>query len=188
MNPMECPVRVSRGPSTSLRVAQDDSWSYFAAINALLSRALRRSAALRWMMPRLAALSIAEMTARIRVGSGFAVPIAPFWSVRSRVKTLLLRSERPAVWRARLAADFVLAILARRRSTPKISGVKRLVPRLERSWKSPWPEVAVCLENAPMSSNRLSLVRLHQQAVSAPPAWVLKPSATDRERFARGSQ
>jgi hypothetical protein len=40
-----------------------------AAIN-LFSRALRRLAVLRWMMPRFAALSIAEMSALISFGTG----------------------------------------------------------------------------------------------------------------------
>jgi len=39
--------------------------SYLAAVSAPLSRALRRLAAFLWMIPRLAALSIAEISERI---------------------------------------------------------------------------------------------------------------------------
>ncbi len=62
------------------------------------------------MIPRLAALSIAEMTARICSVFGVSEERACFCIVRRRVTTLRLRSDRFSVWRARLAADFVLAI------------------------------------------------------------------------------
>src|SRR5687768_17309078 len=63
------------------------------------------------MMPRLAALSIAEIMAWTFFASGFAsVPERPFCILRRRVRTLRLRRERTLVWRARLEADFVLAI------------------------------------------------------------------------------
>jgi hypothetical protein len=62
------------------------------------------------MIPRLAALSIAEMTARICSVFGASEERACFCIVRKRVTTLRLRSDRFSVWRARLAADFVLAI------------------------------------------------------------------------------
>jgi hypothetical protein len=62
------------------------------------------------MIPRLAALSIAEMTARICSVFGVSEERACFCIVRKRVTTLRLRSDRFSVWRARLAADFVLAI------------------------------------------------------------------------------
>src|SRR6266436_9820647 len=62
------------------------------------------------MIPRFAALSIAEMTARIPSKLGISEERTCFCIVRKRVTTLRLRSERFNVWRARLAADFVLAI------------------------------------------------------------------------------
>jgi hypothetical protein len=62
------------------------------------------------MIPRLAALSIAEMTARICSVFGVSEERACFCIVRRRVTTLRLRSDRFSVWRARLAADLVLAI------------------------------------------------------------------------------
>src|SRR5213596_3114694 len=62
------------------------------------------------MIPRLAALSIAEMTARICSVFGVSEERACFCIERRRVTTLRLRSDRFNVWRARLTADFVLAI------------------------------------------------------------------------------
>ena len=62
------------------------------------------------MIPRLAALSIAAMAARICSALGFSEERTWLWIVRSRVTTLRLRSDRFKVWRARLAADLVLAI------------------------------------------------------------------------------
>jgi hypothetical protein len=84
---------------------------YFAAVSALFSRALRRFAAFSWMIPRLAALSIAEISARICSGLGVCAERTVFCIVRRPVTTLRLRSDRFTVWRARLAADFVLAIV-----------------------------------------------------------------------------
>ena len=82
-----------------------------AAIRALFKRALRRFAALRWMMPRFAALSTAEINSRTPVASAVPVPLETCLCIlRRRVSTLRLRSERRAVWRARLPADFVLAM------------------------------------------------------------------------------
>lgn len=66
------------------------------------------------MMPRLAALSIAEISARICSGFGVCPERAAFCIVRRRVTTLLLRSDRFTVWRARLAADFVFAIVIKK--------------------------------------------------------------------------
>lgn len=63
------------------------------------------------MIPRLAALSIAEISARIRFTSGFSEECVLFCIFRKRVTTLRLRSDRFKVWRARLAADLVLAIV-----------------------------------------------------------------------------
>lgn len=63
------------------------------------------------MIPRFAALSIAEMTARIPSKLGIFEERTCFCIVRKCVTTLRLRSERFNVWRVRLAADFVLAIL-----------------------------------------------------------------------------
>src|SRR5882724_2445698 len=67
------------------------------------------------MMPRFAALSIEEISRRIRLGSGFSEEPAPLCSVRRCVTTLRLRSDRRTVCRARLAADFVLAIFLKQR-------------------------------------------------------------------------
>src|SRR5207253_44048 len=86
---------------------------YFAAVSALLSRALRRFAAFSWMIPRLAALSIAETSARTCSGLGVWVERTVFCIVRRPVTTLRLRSDRFIVWRARLAADFVFAIVVK---------------------------------------------------------------------------
>jgi hypothetical protein len=87
---------------------------YFAAVSALLSRALRRFAAFSWMIPRLAALSIAETSARTCSGLGVWVERTVFCIVRRPVTTLRLRSDRFIVWRARLAADFVFAIVIKK--------------------------------------------------------------------------
>ena len=84
--------------------------NYLAAASALFSRALRRFAAFAWMIPRLAALSIAETSARTCSGRGVCPERTVFCIVRRRVATLRLRSDRFMVWRARLAADLVLAI------------------------------------------------------------------------------
>ena len=62
------------------------------------------------MIPRLAALSIAAIAARICSALGFSEERNWLWMVRSRVTTLRLRSDRFNVWRARLAADLVLAM------------------------------------------------------------------------------
>ncbi len=62
------------------------------------------------MILRFAALSIAEMTARIPSKLGISEERTCFCIVRRRVTTLRLRSERFNVWRVRLAADLVLAI------------------------------------------------------------------------------
>ena len=63
--------------------------SYFspAPASARFKRALRRLAALRWMMPRLAALSRAEMNMRICAASLVVEARARFCNVRSRVRT-----------------------------------------------------------------------------------------------------
>src|SRR4051794_19336990 len=64
------------------------------------------------MIPRLAALSMAEIMARTSFVSGFA-PAAdtPFCMRRRRVMTARLRRERFVVCRARLEADRVLAMV-----------------------------------------------------------------------------
>src|SRR6266536_3627557 len=62
------------------------------------------------MIPRFAALSIAEMTARTPSKLGISEERTCFCIVRRCVTTLRLRSERFNVWRVRLAADLVLAI------------------------------------------------------------------------------
>jgi len=62
------------------------------------------------MIPRLAALSIAEISARSSSAVGFPATRTRLWSERSRVRTLRLWTERAIDCRARLVADFVLAI------------------------------------------------------------------------------
>ncbi len=62
------------------------------------------------MILRFAALSIAEMTARIPSKLGISEERTCFCIVRRRVTTLRLRSERFNVCRVRFAADLVLAI------------------------------------------------------------------------------
>ena len=59
------------------------------------------------MIPRLAALSIAEISERIMFGCASRL-LERFCIPRSRVRALRLRRDRLVVWRARLAADFVL--------------------------------------------------------------------------------
>src|SRR5262249_13643143 len=85
-------------------------YNYFAPARALVSRTLRRFAAFSWMIPRLAALSIAETKARICSWLAVCPERTVFCIVRRRVTTLRFRSDRFSVCRARLAADFVLAI------------------------------------------------------------------------------
>ena len=64
----------------------------------LFKRALRRFAAFLWIMPRLAALSIAEIMACTSFVSGFDPALEiPFCIFRSRVRTLRLRRERIVV-------------------------------------------------------------------------------------------
>ena len=62
------------------------------------------------MVPRLAALSIAEMTARISSAFGVAAGRIRFCRLRRCALTLRFRSARLCVWRERFAADLVLAI------------------------------------------------------------------------------
>jgi hypothetical protein len=66
------------------------------------------------MIPRLAALSIAEISARTCSGLGVCMERTVFCIVRRPVTTLRLRSDRFTVWRARLAADFVFAIVIKK--------------------------------------------------------------------------
>src|SRR6266480_310915 len=66
------------------------------------------------MIPRLAALSIAEISARTCSGSGVCTERTVFCIVRRCVTTLRLRSDRFTVWRARLAADLVFAIVIKK--------------------------------------------------------------------------
>src|SRR5436190_8714371 len=66
------------------------------------------------MIPRLAALSIAEIIEWTSFASGFAPATEiPFCIPRSRVSTVRLRRERLVVWRARLEADRVLAMVGK---------------------------------------------------------------------------
>jgi hypothetical protein len=66
------------------------------------------------MIPRLAALSIAEISARTCSGPGVCTDRTVFCIVRRCVTTLRLRSDRFAVCRARLAADLVFAIVIKK--------------------------------------------------------------------------
>ena len=66
------------------------------------------------MIPRLAALSIAEISARTCSGLGVCTERTVFCIVRRCVTTLRLRSDRFTVWRARLAADLVFAIVIKK--------------------------------------------------------------------------
>ena len=63
------------------------------------------------MIPRLAALSTAAIAARICSALGLSEERTCLCIVRSRVTTLRLRTDRFKVWRARLAADLVLAMV-----------------------------------------------------------------------------
>ena len=63
------------------------------------------------MMPRLAALSTAEIKERALVGILLFRTRDALCILRRRVSTLRLRRERTAVWRARLEADLVLAMV-----------------------------------------------------------------------------
>jgi hypothetical protein len=78
------------------------------------------------MMPRLAALSIAEINARICSELGDCAERAVFCIVRRRVTTVRLRSDRFTVWRARLAADFVFAIVIKNLRACTLANVWRL--------------------------------------------------------------
>src|SRR5882724_3985284 len=70
------------------------------------------------MIPRLAALSIAEISARTCSGPGVCTERTVFCIVRRCVTTLRLRSDRFTVWRARLAADLVFAIVIKKNYGP----------------------------------------------------------------------
>ena len=63
------------------------------------------------MIPRLAALSIAEISAPTCSAVGVCADRTPFCIVRNSVTTLRLRSDRLSAWRVRFAADFVFAIV-----------------------------------------------------------------------------
>jgi len=66
------------------------------------------------MIPRLEALSIAEISVRTCSGLGVCTERTVFCIVRRCVTTLRLRSDRFTVWRARLAADLVFAIVIKK--------------------------------------------------------------------------
>ena len=66
------------------------------------------------MIPRLAALSIAEISVRTCSGLGVCTERTVFCIVRRCVTTLRLRSDRFTVWRARLEADLVFAIVIKK--------------------------------------------------------------------------
>src|SRR5436309_7892463 len=105
------------------------------------------------MIPRLAALSIAEMTPGIPSKLGTSEERTCFCIVRRRVPTLRLRSDRFNVWRARLVADLVLAIVDQKfrgpgpRVVPEAEGLQALAnsdPRL-RSLRTSRPPLRHCL-------------------------------------------
>ena len=66
------------------------------------------------MIPRLAALSIAEISVRSWSGLGVCAERTVFCIVRRWVTTLRFRSDRFTVWRARFAADLVFAIVIKK--------------------------------------------------------------------------
>ena len=78
------------------------------------------------MIPRLAALSIAEISARTCSGPGACTERTVFCIVRRCVTTLRLRSDRFTVWRARLAADLVFAIVIKKLWTCTLASALRL--------------------------------------------------------------
>jgi hypothetical protein len=78
------------------------------------------------MIPRLAALSIAEISARTCSGPGACTERTVFCIVRRCVTTLRLRSDRFTVWRARLAADLVFAIVIKKFWTCTLASALRL--------------------------------------------------------------
>src|ERR1700736_592236 len=69
------------------------------------------------MMPRLAALSSAEIRPRICSASGLAAPRTRFCSVRKRVRTLRFWLARVSDCRERFAADLVLPMVYYRKFT-----------------------------------------------------------------------
>src|SRR5437660_9733213 len=69
------------------------------------------------MMPRLAALSSAEIRSRICSASGLAAPRTRLCSVRKRVRTLRFWLARANDCRERFAADLVLAMVYYRKFT-----------------------------------------------------------------------
>ena len=69
------------------------------------------------MMPRLAALSSAEIRSRICSASGLAAPRTRLCSVRKRVRTLRFWLARASDCRERFAADLVLAMVYYRKFT-----------------------------------------------------------------------
>jgi hypothetical protein len=92
------------------------------------------------MIPRLAALSIAEISARTRSELGVCVERTVFCMDRKCVTTLRLRSDLFTVCRARLAADLVLAISnnQKRRGRARSRAHCDCQPRRSRDdWRTP---------------------------------------------------
>ena len=74
-------------------------------------------------MPRLAALSIAEIIPCKSFAAGFASRSEmAFCIFRNRVRTLRFRRDRAVVWRARLEADRVLAIREKKNVSVEVRG------------------------------------------------------------------
>src|SRR3984893_9667137 len=106
------------------------------------------------MMPRLAALSSAEIRPRICSASGLVAPRTRFCSVCKRVRTPRFWVARAADCRERFAADLVLAILV----LPKIYGRGRS--------RRPTKCQDVDLESGPRTGRDLHLRRIFSQAGS----------------------
>src|SRR5260370_1464729 len=106
------------------------------------------------MMPRLAALSRAEIRLRICSRSGFAPTRMRLCSVRKRVRTLRFWLARASDCRERFAADFVLAIVV----LPKIYGRGRS--------RRPTKCQDVDLESGPRAGRDLHLRRIFSQTRS----------------------
>src|SRR5260370_26105468 len=106
------------------------------------------------MMPRLAALSSAEIRPRICSASGLAAPRTRFCSVRKRVRTLRFWLARASDCRERFAADLVLAMVYCR----KFKGRGRS--------RSPTKCQGVDLESGTRAGRHLHLRRIFSQARS----------------------
>ena len=103
--------KLNASPALQSAFARELGMIYFLPTRSALRRALRRFAALRWMIPRFAALSRAEIKLRICSAFGFASPRLRFCKERRRVRTPRFCVARLTDCRERFSADAVLAIL-----------------------------------------------------------------------------